>query len=195
MPKSRRTHDSVDDPLGDFEQCAENFKTVRDGGFGQRKADEQLEHRLGPFEFRKTSAGFHDPHHEKQHQQRIGDGPQGAVDAENDIPNGAAPEVLRGGSDELPDLCEFLVPCGERRVEGVDDKVVDGGSPPSRGNGTSTTGDKGQDFLGEGDNNAACHGQHTIGPLGGIMGLEGKANLQDAKAQQNQADSTDQAEK
>ena len=55
-------------------------------------------------------------------------------------------------------------------------------------------GDQGQDFLGEGDDNAAGQGQEAVGTLGGIMGLQGQANLDDAPAQQDQADGADQAE-
>ena len=44
---------------------------------------------------------------------------------------GTAPEVLRGGGDELPDFCKFFVPGCQGRIEGVDDEVVDVGSPPS----------------------------------------------------------------
>ena len=55
-------------------------------------------------------------------------------------------------------------------------------------------GDQGQDFLGEGDDNAAGQGQEAVGTLGGIMGLQGQANLDDAPAQQDQTDGADQAE-
>mgnify|MGYP004422994321 FL=1 len=36
-------------------------------------------------------------------------------------------------------------------------------------------GDQGEDLLGEGDDNAACHGEHAVGALGGIVALEGQA--------------------
>ena len=56
------------------------------------------------------------------------------------------------------------------------------------------TGDQGQDFLGEGDDDATGQGQEAVGALRGIVGLQGQANLDDAPAQQDQADGTDQAE-
>ena len=40
-----------------------------------------------------------------------------------------------------------------------------------------STGDKGKDFLGKGDHDAARHGEHTVGSLGGIMALERQAHL------------------
>jgi len=56
------------------------------------------------------------------------------------------------------------------------------------------TGDQGQDLLGEGDDDAACQGQEAVGTLRGIVGLQGQAHLNNAPAQQDQADGTDQAE-
>ena len=55
-------------------------------------------------------------------------------------------------------------------------------------------GDQGQDFLGEGDDNAAGQGQEAVGTLRGIVGLQGQANLDNTPAQQDQADGADQAE-
>ena len=57
-----------------------------------------------------------------------------------------------------------------------------------------SAGNHGQDFLGEGDDDAAGQSQEAIGTLTGIVGLEGEAHLHDAPAQQDQADGTDQAE-
>ena len=53
-------------------------------------------------------------------------------------------------------------------------------------------GDKGEDLLSKGNDNAARDGQHTVGPLGGVVALEGQAKLEDAEAQQDQADGPDQ---
>lgn len=58
----------------------------------------------------------------------------------------------------------------------------------------TSAGDESQDLLGEGDDDAAGQGQETIGTLAGIVGLEGKAHLNDAPAQQDQAHSSDEAE-
>ena len=55
-------------------------------------------------------------------------------------------------------------------------------------------GDQGQDLLGEGNDDAASQGQEAVGTLGGIVGLEGQTNLDNAPAQQDQTDGTDQAE-
>ncbi len=57
-----------------------------------------------------------------------------------------------------------------------------------------SAGDESEDLLGEGDHNAACHGEHTVGALGGIVALEGQAHLQDAEAQQDEANGADQRE-
>ena len=58
----------------------------------------------------------------------------------------------------------------------------------------TSAGDEGQDFLGEGDDDAAGQGQEAVGTLAGIVGLEGKAHLNNAPAQQDQAHSPDEAE-
>ena len=55
-------------------------------------------------------------------------------------------------------------------------------------------GDHGQDFFGEGDDDAAGQGQEAVGSLAGIVGLQGKTHLHDAPTQQDQTDGTDQAE-
>lgn len=52
--------------------------------------------------------------------------------------------------------------------------------------------DQSENLLGEGDDNAACHSEHAVGTLGGIVTLEGQTHLQDAEAQQDEADSADQ---
>ena len=52
--------------------------------------------------------------------------------------------------------------------------------------------DEGEDLPGEGDHDAARDGEHTVGPLGGVVALEGQAQLEDAEAQQDQADGPDQ---
>ena len=52
--------------------------------------------------------------------------------------------------------------------------------------------DEGEDLLRESYDNAAGHGEHTVGPLGGVVALEGQAQLEDAEAQQDQADGPDQ---
>ena len=55
-----------------------------------------------------------------------------------------------------------------------------------------SAGDEGEDLLSEGDDDTACHRQHTVGALGGIVALEGQAHLQDAEAQQDEANGADQ---
>ena len=55
-----------------------------------------------------------------------------------------------------------------------------------------SAGDEGEDLLGKGDDDTACHRQHTVGALGGIVALEGQAHLQDAEAQQDEANGADQ---
>ena len=57
---------------------------------------------------------------------------------------------------------------------------------------SSTASDEGEDLTGEGNDNAAGDGEHTVGPLGGVVALEGQAQLEDAEAQQDQADGPDQ---
>ena len=55
-------------------------------------------------------------------------------------------------------------------------------------------GDQGENLLGKGDDNAARHGEHAIGALGGIVALEGQAYLQNTEAQQDEANGADQRE-
>ena len=57
-----------------------------------------------------------------------------------------------------------------------------------------SAGNQGQDFLGKGDHDAASHGEHTVGALGGVVGFEGQANLQDVEAQQDDAHGPDEGE-
>ena len=40
-----------------------------------------------------------------------------------------------------------------------------------------SAGDQVEDLLGEGDHDTACHRQHTVGALRGIMALERQAHL------------------
>ena len=53
-------------------------------------------------------------------------------------------------------------------------------------------GDQGENLLGKGNDNAACHGEHAIGSLGGIVALEGQAYLQNTEAQQDEANGADE---
>lgn len=53
---------------------------------------------------------------------------------------------------------------------------------------------QGQDFLRKCNDNPACHSEDTIGPLAGVMRFQRKANLQNAEAQQDQTNGTNQAE-
>ena len=55
-------------------------------------------------------------------------------------------------------------------------------------------GDQGQNFLGEGDDDAACQSEEAVGTLRGIVGLQGQTNLDNAPAQQDQTDGADEAE-
>ena len=57
-----------------------------------------------------------------------------------------------------------------------------------------SAGDEGENLLSEGDDDTACHRQHTVGALGGIVALEGQAHLQDAEAQQDETNGADQRE-
>lgn len=58
-----------------------------------------------------------------------------------------------------------------------------------------SAGNQCENFLRKGNNNAACHSEHAVGPLGGIMALEGQTHLQNAEAQQDEADGADEREK
>ena len=51
-----------------------------------------------------------------------------------------------------------------------------------------------QDLLRKCNDNPACHSEDTIGPLAGIVALERQTDLENAKAQQDQADGANQAE-
>ena len=54
--------------------------------------------------------------------------------------------------------------------------------------------DQVQNLLGEGDDDTTGQSQEAVAPLGGVMGLQGKAHLDNAPAQQNEAHGPDQAE-
>ncbi|EQJ32374.1 hypothetical protein QS9_3496 [Clostridioides difficile P20] len=54
--------------------------------------------------------------------------------------------------------------------------------------------DKSQDFLCEGNDNAACKGQKSVSSLGRVVGFEGQTNLHDTKAEHNHTDSPHQTE-
>lgn len=54
--------------------------------------------------------------------------------------------------------------------------------------------DKVEDFLGKGHDEAARQGEETLRTLGGIMALEGQADLYDTPAQQDHTDGTNQGE-
>ena len=56
----------------------------------------------------------------------------------------------------------------------------------------SSASDEGEDLTGKGDHDTAGDGEHTVGPLGGVVAFEGQAQLEDAEAQQDQADGPDQ---
>ena len=55
-------------------------------------------------------------------------------------------------------------------------------------------GDKVKDFLGEGDDKAACESEKPLGALAGVMGLEREAHLDNAPAQENEANGPDKGE-
>lgn len=55
-----------------------------------------------------------------------------------------------------------------------------------------SAGDQRQDLLGERNDDTARNGQNAICALGRIVRLEGQTDLQNAEAEQNQADRTDQ---
>lgn len=54
--------------------------------------------------------------------------------------------------------------------------------------------DKRQNLLCKGNDNAACKGQKTVRPLGRVVGFQRQANLHDAEAEHNHADSPYQTE-
>ena len=51
---------------------------------------------------------------------------------------------------------------------------------------------EGEDLFCKGDHDAAGNSEHAVGPLGGVVALEGQAQLEYAEAQQNQAHCPDQ---
>ena len=78
----------------------------------------------------------------------------------------------------------------------MDDPVVAfrGNSPPSWKAQDLSPGNQGQNLLCKCNDNAACHGENPVGPLAGVMRFQRKANLQNAEAQQDQTNGTNQAE-
>ena len=57
-----------------------------------------------------------------------------------------------------------------------------------------SAGDQRQDLLGECNDNAACNSQDAVCALGRIVRLERQANLQNAEAEQDQADGANERE-
>lgn len=53
---------------------------------------------------------------------------------------------------------------------------------------------QGQDFLRKCNDNPACHSENTIGPLAGVVAFQRQTDLEDAEAQQDQTDGSNQAE-
>ena len=53
--------------------------------------------------------------------------------------------------------------------------------------------DECQNLLGKGNDNASGKGQEPVGTLGRVVGLEGKADLNDAPAHENESDGPDQS--
>ena len=74
--------------------------------------------------FREAAAGLDHAHHEKQHQQSVAYGLQATVDADDHRPYPAAPEVLRAGGDQRPDLRQLIIPGGQGGVQVVYDPVA-----------------------------------------------------------------------
>ena len=72
---------------------------------------------------RKTRTRFYNTHNEEQHQQGAADGLERAVDTLDDRPDSAALELLRGGTEELPDLRQLPIPGSQGGVEVVHDPV------------------------------------------------------------------------
>ena len=57
--------------------------------------------------------------------------------------------------------------------------------------GRSHHADSGQNFLGKSDQQAAEHAEDSLGALGGVVGLDGHAQLDDAPAQHDHTDGLD----
>ena len=55
-----------------------------------------------------------------------------------------------------------------------------------------SAGDEGEDLLSKGNDDTACHRQHAVGALGGVMALERQAHLQNTEAQQDEANGADE---
>ena len=53
---------------------------------------------------------------------------------------------------------------------------------------------QGQDLLCKCNDNPACHGENPVGSLAGIVAFQRQTDLENAEAQQNQADGANQAE-
>ena len=95
-------HDGGDRPLGDVEQGHHEIQPPGNRRLSQYKPDEGLEGQFRFLQFGKAAAGFHDANDKEQDQQGVADGLEGVVDIQDDIPNPAALEVFRAGTDESP---------------------------------------------------------------------------------------------
>lgn len=200
-----RGHDGGDRPLRNAERCQQDVHAEGDGRFSQCKANKDLEGVFRSFQFRKGSGRFHDAHYKEQHQKAVAYGFQCAIDVHHDIPHSPALELIGALAHERPDLRELAVPHGEGIAQILNDPVSishyltsmlgkDREGSASRRNGllwNISAGDEREDLLGKGDHNAACHGEHAIGPLRRIVAFEGKAKLQDAEAQQDNSHGPD----
>src|SRR5699024_11041478 len=131
-------------------------------------------------------------------QQPVANGLQCSVNAHHHGPYLAVLEGLRTLGQQLPDLSQLVIPGGQGSIEvAYDPAVTHGASPPFLiHSGTSDSGadDQVQDLFGKGDDDTAGQRQEALAALAGIMALQRQAHLNDAPAQQNQADGSDDGE-
>ena len=90
-----------------------DFHTPANGYLGQHKADEVPQGKLRPLQFLEGCRRGKDADRKEQHQQAVADPHQGRIDIDNDAPYRAALEGLRSLRDELPQLGQTVIPCGD----------------------------------------------------------------------------------
>lgn len=117
-------HHRLDDAAADGEDGGHDLHGGAHRHLCRHKADQVAQGKFRALEVPETGRGLEYAHRKEQDQQAVAHRFQPVVDADDDRPDIAAPELLRRGGNEAPYLREFVVPGVERRLQITDDPVV-----------------------------------------------------------------------